>query len=138
MRNRKLKIGATVAVAVVGIGVIAASSLGDIEYYQYVDAVVANPKPLMDKKVIKVHGYVVPGSIQTDIRDQMTYRTFELERKGKTLKVRHRGVVPDTFKDQAETVVTGRLAMEGSELWLLAVDGEAGIMAKCPSKYEGK
>lgn len=137
MRGRKLKIVVTVLVAIVGIGVIAASSIGDVEYYHFVNAVVDKPQEFMDKKVMKVHGYVVPGSIRSEIRDQTTYRTFELEYKGKTIKVRHRGTVPDTFKDQAETVARGRLTYEGDELWLIAVDGESGISAKCPSKYEG-
>lgn len=45
-------------------------------------------------------------------------------------------MVPDTFKEQAETVVTGQLTEENGKLVLTTVGGEKGIMAKCPSKYE--
>jgi cytochrome c-type biogenesis protein CcmE len=38
------------------------------------------------------------------------------------------GIVPDTFKDNSEIVVTGHLTPEG----FMASD----MTAKCPSKYE--
>ena len=41
------------------------------------------------------------------------------------------GIVPDTFKEDAEVVLKGRLASDGS----FHVDKD-GVMAKCPSKYE--
>ena len=45
--------------------------------------------------------------------------------------VRYEGIVPDTFKDDAEVIVTGILGQDelfrGSEL-----------VAKCPSKYEAE
>jgi cytochrome c-type biogenesis protein CcmE len=40
------------------------------------------------------------------------------------------GVVPDTFKDDAEVVLTGRLGPQGFEV------EPNGVMAKCPSKYD--
>ena len=38
------------------------------------------------------------------------------------------GVVPDTFKGEAEVVLTGRLEADGFKA--------TGMTAKCPSKYE--
>ena len=43
----------------------------------------------------------------------------------------------ESAQDLAETVVTGRLTREGTDLVLYAVDGDSGISAKCPSKYNG-
>jgi cytochrome c-type biogenesis protein CcmE len=40
--------------------------------------------------------------------------------------------VPDTFKDDAEVVLKGRLTSDGFH-----VDPN-GVMAKCPSKYEAQ
>jgi cytochrome c-type biogenesis protein CcmE len=40
------------------------------------------------------------------------------------------GVVPDTFKDEAEVVLKGRL--DGTTFHTVP----NGVMAKCPSKYE--
>lgn len=138
MRHRRYKILATAVVAIVGVGFLAFASLGDVEYYMHVDKLMENPAKWQDKKVIQVHGFVVPGTIEEKVVAQKTERTFRLENKGKEILVRHAGSKPDTFKDQAETVVKGKLhQVEGA--WVLqAIEGEAGIMAKCPSKYEGR
>jgi cytochrome c-type biogenesis protein CcmE len=40
------------------------------------------------------------------------------------------GVVPDTFKNDAEVVLKGTLSPEGFTV------APNGVMAKCPSKYE--
>jgi len=40
--------------------------------------------------------------------------------------------VPDTFKDEAEVVLRGRLTPEGFHT------DPNGVVAKCPSKYEAK
>jgi len=44
--------------------------------------------------------------------------------------VMYSGIVPDTFKDEAEVVLKGRLESDGFH-----VDPN-GVMAKCPSKYQ--
>ncbi len=138
MKHRNLKIAITLVIALGGVVFLASQSVGDVDLYEHVDKVVASPAGFMEHKQIKVHGHVTPGSIQTQIVDQKTLRTFQLEWKGKRIDVRHTGVAPDTFKDLAETVVTGKLVEEDGKLVLVAVDGDKGIMAKCPSKYDGQ
>ena len=49
--------------------------------------------------------------------------------EGKRLQL-HGFVVPDTFKDEAEVVLKGRLTTTGFHT------EPNGVMAKCPSKYE--
>jgi cytochrome c-type biogenesis protein CcmE len=46
------------------------------------------------------------------------------------VRATYSGIVPDTFKDDAEVVLKGTLTPDGFK-----VDPN-GVMAKCPSKYE--
>jgi len=133
--KRHTKIIVTVLVAVCGIGYVAAQSLKDVTYYKMVYEVTKDPEPWLAKRQIKVHGYVVPGSITAEVRDQKTHRSFRLENQGEEILIRHAGVVPDTFKDQAEVVATGKLTREDGKLVLTALSGDGGISAKCPSRY---
>jgi cytochrome c-type biogenesis protein CcmE len=142
MKNRRIKVVVTVLVAVLGIGYVAAQSLGEqVAYYKEVAEITANPEPSLAKSTMQVHGYVVSGSIETKVVDQQTHRTFRLENKvrhgGEEIIVRHSGTAPDTFKDMAEVVATGKLVRENGKLYLDAVDSDRGISAKCPSKYSG-
>jgi cytochrome c-type biogenesis protein CcmE len=75
---------------------------------------------------LKVHGWVVPGSIQ---RHDGGWATFVIERHGKRLRVRADGPMPDTFCDGREVVVVGTLHRDVLEA--------SDVLAKCPSKYEG-
>lgn len=137
-KNRSLKIWLTVALALGGIAFIASQSIGDVEYYVHVEQVIDAPQKWVGKKNLQVHGFVVPGSIVEEIRGQEAHRTFRIESKGRSLEVRHMGAKPDSFKDQAEAVVKGKLVIENGQPLFFALDGEPGIMAKCPSKYEGR
>ena len=57
---------------------------------------------------------------------------FDVENNGYVVQAEYTGIVPDTFKNDAEVVITGRL--DGSTFHV----EPDGIMAKCPSKYEAK
>ena len=61
--------------------------------------------------------------------DTLEY-AFQVHSAGHMVNARYTGLVPDTFKDNSEVVIKGRL--EG-ELFLVEPNG---VMAKCPSKYE--
>ena len=61
----------------------------------------------------------------------LEYR-FKVQNKGSVVNASYTGVVPDTFKDDAEVVLKGRLSSDGFH-----VDPN-GVMAKCPSKYEAQ
>ena len=71
-------------------------------------------------------GYVVPGSI-AGTHDRLKWK-FDLQRNGKVISATFSGAPPDTFKDNAEVVLTGQLTAHG----FTATD----MTAKCPSKYE--
>jgi cytochrome c-type biogenesis protein CcmE len=138
MKRSTIQILATIAIALGGVAFLAFQSAGDVEYYVHVDQVVADPAPWLAKKTIQVHGFAHNVPIKGTIVNQTISRTFDLESKGKRITVVHEGVVPDTFKDEAETGVKGQLSRgPDGALLFTTVGGESGIMAKCPSKYQG-
>ncbi len=103
-----------------------------MEYYKYVDEVMSNPSTMKGKR-LKVHGYVVEGSIMKK-RDSLDYK-FKLQtrapRSPALIEAEYRGLVPDNFKPGAEVVAKGTLTADNR---LMVV--KDGIDAKCPSKYE--
>ncbi len=126
MSHKAAKIGVTTLVLATVFGVLLYTTLGEsMQYYKYVDEVVGSQSDWTGKK-LQVHGYVVPGSIGKK-RDKLEYK-FNIQRNGKTLTAYYTGIVPDTFKDESEVVLTGVLTKEG----FMAND----MTAKCPSKYE--
>jgi cytochrome c-type biogenesis protein CcmE len=126
MSHKAAKIGATTLVLATVFGILLYTTLGEsMQYYKYVDEVVGSQQEWTGKN-LQVHGYVVPGSIGRK-RDRLEYQ-FEIQRNGKTLKAYYSGIVPDTFKDDSEVVLTGQLADHG----FVATE----MTAKCPSKYE--
>jgi cytochrome c-type biogenesis protein CcmE len=81
-------------------------------------------------KNLQLHGFIVPNSIRRR-PDSLDWR-FEVHSKGHVVQASYTGVVPDTFKGDAEVVLKGKLTPNGFHV---APDG---VMAKCPSKYEQK
>lgn len=128
----KVGIG-VVLVAAVGYIVASDTGAGVLEYH-YVDKLLDAPQGY-EGKTIKVHGQVVKGSIQRkkgttgDIKFTIECpKVDNCSDKGRTLAVHYTNDPPDTFQEEGEVVLTGKL-----------VDGtfESDEMsAKCPSKYE--
>lgn len=130
MTHKALKIGATTVVLVLAFGGLLWSTLQDgTEYYKHVDEVMAQPEAWYGKR-LQLHGYVVPSSIMRK-RDSLDYK-FQVQSNGYVVPATYSGIVPDTFKDDAEVVLKGTLTPEGFQV------EPNGVMAKCPSKYEPK
>jgi len=130
MKHKALKIALTTTILFLALGGLLYSTLSEgTEYYMHVDEVLANPGEWQGKN-LQVHGYVVKDSILRK-RDSLEYR-FKVESKGAVLDARYTGIVPDTFKDESEVVLKGRL--ENGALHV----SPNGVMAKCPSKYEAE
>jgi cytochrome c-type biogenesis protein CcmE len=132
--------GAAVKIVVSVLAVVGAiatlfymSAVPGMEYYKYVDEVMAQKDQFRGKR-LKVHGYVVEGSILRKTTDSLDYR-FKLEtrppRTPAIIDVEYHGLVPDNFKHGAEVVAKGSLTADNR---LIVV--KEGIDAKCPSKYE--
>jgi cytochrome c-type biogenesis protein CcmE len=131
MNQKFIRIGLTAFVLAAAFGGLMWFSLReDTEYYKHVDEVMVSPQQ-WEGKSLQLHGYVVAGSIYRARTDSLEWK-FKVENKGSMVNASYHGVVPDTFKDDAEVVLRGKLTATGFNVI------PNGVMAKCPSKYEPK
>jgi cytochrome c-type biogenesis protein CcmE len=134
MSNKAVKIGLTVVVLAVALaGLLRATLREGTEYYKHVDEVLVNPVEWQGKN-LQLHGYVVRDSILRK-RDSLEYKFKVTNKVGDSQRIvsaHYRGLVPDTFSDDAEVVLKGRLEADGFHV------APNGVMAKCPSKYEAR
>ena len=143
------KLALTGAVIVAGIVFFAKSASTSTQHYKMVDQLLATDLSQWKDKELKVHGWVVAGTIKEKVVNQETIRTFVLHKDGKKIRVFNKGPKPDTFKDQSEVVATGHVvpakAMDAMAQGLdIRIESDmpyvvesSELMAKCPSKYEG-
>lgn len=111
-----------------GVGIVVATSLPkSFQYYVTVDELLSNATKF-ENKDLKVAGKVVQGSFQSSVDLSHQFRVIN---NGKVVNVTYKGALPDTFKEGAEVVVTGRLVGENQ---IVAKD----VLAKCASKYQDK
>jgi cytochrome c-type biogenesis protein CcmE len=132
MRHKGTKIGLTSLVLALAFGGLMYSALSEgTEYYKLVEEVMVEPQK-WEGRNLQLHGFVVPNSIARK-RDSLEWR-FQVQSRDRShvVPATYTGVVPDTFKDDAEVVLKGRLTADG---FSVAPDG---VMAKCPSKYESQ
>ena len=131
MQRKIAKIALTAVVLMSALGGLLWYSLQqDTAYYKHVDEVMASPDQWHGKS-LQLHGFVVKGTWKQ--KPNTLEYIFDVENKGKVVRASYTGILPDTFKDEAEVVLKGRL----TEADHFAVDPN-GVMAKCPSKYEEK
>jgi cytochrome c-type biogenesis protein CcmE len=97
------------------------------QYYKHVDEVMNDPSQWYGKNM-QLHGFVVDKSVEQR-PNTLDYR-FKLKTGEYAVLAMYTGVVPDTFKDGAEVVLTGQLGPNGFQV------APNGVTAKCPSKYE--
>jgi cytochrome c-type biogenesis protein CcmE len=118
--------GLTGLVLALAFGGLLYSTLSEgTEYYKHVDEVMTNPAAWHGKP-LQLHGFA------KDVRQKrgsLEYR-FDVESNGSVVRAYYTGIVPDTFKDEAEVVLRGTLQSDGFHV------ERDGVMAKCPSKYE--
>jgi cytochrome c-type biogenesis protein CcmE len=128
MKHKAVKVGLTSLVLALAFGGLLYTTMGEAtEYYKHVDEVMADPGQWYGKK-LQLHGYVVQDSV---FRRSLDYK-FKVQSNGAVVDATYTGVVPDTFKGEAEVVLKGVLSPEGFRV------APNGVMAKCPSKYEAK
>jgi cytochrome c-type biogenesis protein CcmE len=130
MKYKAVKIGLTsLVLGLAFMGLMYNSLAQATEYYKHVDEVMGQPSDWYGKK-LQLHGYVVPDSILVN-KSTLEYR-FQVQSNGQIVAATYTGVVPDTFKGDAEVVLKGTLSPNGFAV------APNGVMAKCPSKYEPK
>ena len=134
-----LKIAASVLLIAGSLTYLLSSSMTEeMEFFHPADVVIVKGDELRGQKM-RMGGHVVKGSVAQK-PGTLDYQ-FEVkpiagmlkhpEAAEKTVVVRYTGVVPDTFKDDAEVIVSGTL---GNDDVFAARD----LIAKCPSKYEAQ
>ena len=125
MSKKAARIGGTSLVLVMAFAGLLYSTMGEsLEYYKRVDEVMVNPQEWRGK-ALQLHGYAKDVSRK---RDSLDYQ-FNIHNNGTVVRAFYTGVTPDTFKNDSEVVVKGRLADDNT---FHATE----IIAKCPSKYE--
>jgi cytochrome c-type biogenesis protein CcmE len=135
MAHRYIKISITALVLASAFGFLMWTTLQNgTEYFKHVDEVVAE-RQAWEGKALQLHGYVIPGSIfrntnTLEYRFKIQNNPIRAERPGNVMTVTYSGIVPDTFKGEAEVVLHGKLSAEGFHT------DPNGVIAKCPSKYE--
>jgi cytochrome c-type biogenesis protein CcmE len=137
MTHRNIKIAVTALILVLAFAGLMWSTLREgTEYFKHVDEVMAD-RSAWEGKPMQLHGYVVPGSILVK-QSTLEYK-FKVQNNparsgqaGNVVEASYKGIVPDTFKDEAEVVLKGRLTPQGFHT------DPNGVVAKCPSKYEAK
>ena len=137
MTHRYIKLGLTATVLVLAFAGLMWSTLQDgTEYFKHVDEVMVK-RTAGEGKPLQLHCYVVPGSIMKR-QDTLEYK-FKVQNnpirdvnQGHVVEASYTGIVPDTFKGEAEVVLRGKLTTSGFHT------EPNGVVAKCPSKYQEK
>ncbi len=142
MRGQSVKI----ALSLLVIGGAATYLLADtlvagsdtLTYFHPADAVIVDPQAFVGKR-IRMGGFVEKDSIlKREGTLEYRFRVKPIEgmmkhpaARGQTIAVEYTGIVPDTFKDDAEVIVGGQMQSDGH---FVAQE----LVAKCPSKYEAQ
>lgn len=116
----------------VSVGYLMASGIKDTGVYfvtptELAEKVKADPS--IHDVGVRMGARVVSGSIMRDVADQTI--TFEVTDGQQTYQVVYRGIAPDTFDDDVDVVVEGRLMLDGTFR-------ATTLLAKCGSRYEAQ
>ncbi len=144
MTGQTTKIVLSVLVILGAGGYLLADTLDNpdtLTYFHGADVIIVDPGTYVGQR-IRMGGHVEkdsimqkPGTLEYQFEVKPVDKPGMLkhpEALGKTITVRYKGIVPDTFKDDAEVIVTGKL-QPGGELFIASE-----LLAKCPSKYEAE
>ncbi|MAG33024.1 MAG: hypothetical protein CL908_19270 [Deltaproteobacteria bacterium] len=140
-KGAQIAIGAAAIAAL--LGWYGASQLGDglsFQYFQNLEEF-HESGPTMIGRAARVHGYVAEQSIERDLQGKRVRFSVQSDPPhsnrpvGPTLTVEFASLeTPDLFKDGAEVVVEGQLALVQGQHVFQADN----LMAKCPSKFEAQ
>ncbi len=120
----------TALIIVGSIGFLMASGIKDTGVYFVTPSELAekvSADPSIHSIGVRMGGRAVTGSINRDIASQTI--TFDITDGVLSYPVVYRGIAPDTFTDDVEVVVEGRLGTDGTFR-------ATTLLAKCGSRYE--
>jgi len=134
--NTYVKFGSLAAVIIGVLAWLAMGGINDTKTYYTTISELDHLGNQAHVKRLRVDGYVVPGSIIRNgaaVSFVMHQDPAKRDQDPTILKVVYSGIdpLPDTFKDDAQTIADGKLGADG-------VFQANRIQAKCASKYEAK
>ena len=128
MNIKKTKWVIGIAFVLLGLGIILTTNLpNSLQYYVTVDEFFHDVKKY-DNQEIKIAGKVAPNTIEKS-EGGIDWK-FTVQNAGATIPVQYHGAMPDTFKVDADVVVTG--------IYKNDVFVANNVLAKCASRYEEK
>ncbi len=127
MVNKQLKFGVGIGVILLSLGWLAWLGARESKTYYHTIVELQTLKGSARRQRMRIGGTVQPGSIQ-----RLPGRVdFTLDGEGKSLAVSYTGSdpLPDTFVDNSQALVEGRVTADGRFV-------AEKVQAKCASKYE--
>ncbi len=133
MKKNSIKTVFALLLILIGVCFLIIKGISDTGvYYRTVSEVLADSS-LPEKRGVRISGNVVGGSIEYDQkRLLLTFSVRDMDYEIKTMNVVYSGVKPDAFKEGVEVI------LEGSYEATTNTFHAKTLLAKCPSKYEGK
>lgn len=133
MKKSSKKTAIALLLILVGVCVLIIKGVSDTGVYYRTVAEVLADSSLPEKRGVRISGNVIGGTIVYDQKQLLlTFSVRDMDYADKTMNVVYSGVKPDAFKEDVEVILEGRY--EG----LANTFHAETLLAKCPSKYEGK
>lgn len=126
VKNLRVALAAVCLIAGIGWLVLSATSVEGIVYRN--SAEIRRSTDASTK--FRLTGHVMSESIDRRPSERFVEFTV-IDSDSALMRARYIGVIPDTFKDGAEVVISGTYDRRG-ELFIAQE-----LLAKCPSKYQG-
>ncbi len=124
-RNKKVYIAFAVVLAAMAYLIFGGFNQQTMVYYSTVKELKEQGSQAYGRG-FRVSGKVVPGSVQ--VATDRVRASFDIEEEGEVLHVVYDGVLPDTFKENIDVLVEGKMAESGTFQ-------AANVFTKCASKY---
>ncbi len=129
MKNKKFKIGIVTLLFFLGTAYLIFTGLRKTWVYYYTVDEFFEKNPVVDGKVIRLQGKVVPGTVQK----KGNIVEFEIGNPERKMRVIYKGTAPDMlFQPEAQVVIEGKY-YPSENLFKAHF-----LLTQCPSKYQGK
>jgi cytochrome c-type biogenesis protein CcmE len=128
--NIKFLLVGLVIIGAAGFVIFSAMQGATVYYYEVHEVKAKLASGGLGTEPYRMAGQVVPGTIRKgDTADTFIFTVSDMKQKDLTVTASYKGVVPDTFKDEAQVTLTGKF--DPAKGAFVATE----MLAKCPSKY---
>ncbi len=133
MKKSSKKTGIALLLILAGVAVLILKGVSDTGVYYRTVAEVLTDSALPEERGVRISGEVEGGSIHYDQQAlSLSFVVRDLDEPAKKMKVVYGGVRPDAFDADVEVILEGRYDAQQNTFYA------ESLLAKCPSKYEGK